>query len=152
MTSREHHVVIADSDPENRTRMARIVAEVAGDLGSSLALHEAEDGTTAYNLVVEHASNVLLAEILLDGVSGLELLRQLKEDRGSAAPAVVFVTDMATEVDRYWALRSGAAAYVMKPYDDDVLRERVKQVLGDTALDGSSDPQKAVETRWPKES
>ena len=37
---------------------------------------------------------------------------------------VFFVTEMSNEVDRYWALRNGAGAYVIKPYEDEFLRKR----------------------------
>jgi DNA-binding response OmpR family regulator len=36
---------------------------------------------------------------------------------------------MSRESDRYWALRNGAHAYVIKPYEDEVLFARIRQVL-----------------------
>jgi DNA-binding response OmpR family regulator len=41
----------------------------------------------------------------------------------------VFVTTMVRESDRYWGLRNGAHGYVMKPYEDDLLQARIREVL-----------------------
>ncbi len=135
-----HHVVIADPDQRERTRMAELLRGPADELGLTIAIHEASDGPTMLALIEQHKPALVLTEVLLEGVSGLSLLRRL---RGSMAadkvPPFVFVTTMARESDRYWGLRNGAHGYVMKPYEDDLLQSRIRDVLG---ADGDVAPEK----------
>jgi twitching motility two-component system response regulator PilH len=124
--------LVVDPDPENRKRVTRLLREAAGEPPESagksaeqrLAIHEAENGTAAWALVEVVKPDLVVAEILLEGLSGLQLLRRLRDKYGKQAPVVFFVTEMSNEVDRYWALRNGAGAYVIKPYEDEFLRKR----------------------------
>jgi twitching motility two-component system response regulator PilH len=119
--------LVVDADAENRKRVARLLRQAAGELETPeerLAIHEAENGTAAWALVEVVKPDLVVAEILLEGLSGLQLLRRLRDKYGKQAPVVFFVTEMSNEVDRYWALRNGAGAYMVKPYEDEVLRKR----------------------------
>jgi twitching motility two-component system response regulator PilH len=133
-------VVIADPDPEIRTRIARIIAEAAGNAGHSIEIHEADDGFTAQALVQSHRPDLVVTEVLLEGHSGFSILRSLRELKRDTMPVFIFVTEFAHEVDRYWGLRSGAGAYVMKPFEDEVLQDRVSRFFeeGPGALEGLS--------------
>lgn len=121
-----------DPDAEQRKRIIRLLREAAGELSEQtpkapeqrLAIHEAENGTAAWALVEVVKPDLVVAEVLLEGLSGLQLLRRLRDKFGKQAPVVFFVTEMSNEVDRYWALRNGAGAYVIKPYEDEFLRKR----------------------------
>jgi twitching motility two-component system response regulator PilH len=124
------HVVIADPDVGERERISRLVADVASEHGREVHVHEAEDGMQAAALVEEHDPCLVLCEILLEHVSGLSLIRQMKQrGPGRNAPPVILVTTMSHASDRYWGLRVGAHAYIMKPYEDGLLRERIAEVL-----------------------
>jgi CheY-like chemotaxis protein len=124
------HVVIADPDADERERISRLVADVASEHEKDVTIHEAEDGTRAATLAEEHDPCLMLCEVLLENVSGLALIRQMKQrESGKKAPPVILVTSMTHATDRYWGLRVGAHAYIMKPYEDNVLRERIVDVL-----------------------
>jgi CheY-like chemotaxis protein len=124
------HVLIADPVAAQRARVAKLVEELAQELAVGLAVHEADDGAEASDLIEAHTPALVVCEVLLPHVNGLELLRRLKADHPDGDhPPVIFVTDMAREADRYWALRNGAHAYVRKPYEDDLLRRRMRKLL-----------------------
>lgn len=131
--------LVVDPDVENRKRVIRLLRQAAGETdpegtsepGTStkapdqrLAIHEAENGSAAWALIEVVKPDLIVAEILLEGLSGLQLLRRLRDKYGKQAPVVFFVTELSNEVDRYWALRNGAGAYVIKPYEDEFLRKR----------------------------
>ena len=126
--------MVVDPDGDTRKRVVELLRAAAREAkvgpaepsgpNRNLAVHEAENGNAAWALVEVVKPDLLVAEVLLDGVSGLQLLRRLGERFEDEAPAVIFVTSMSNEVDRYWALRNGANAYVIKPFDDDFLRSR----------------------------
>jgi DNA-binding response OmpR family regulator len=121
-------VLVAEPDADERARLVAVVRRAATDLEREIVVDEASDGTTAMAMWSDHPPRLVVCEVLLPGLSGLALLRRMKADRG-AMPPVVFVTRMARESDRYWGLRNGAHAYLPKPYDDEQLLARVRDVL-----------------------
>ncbi len=133
--SEPRHLVIADPDVRERERAAALIQAISDELGE-IVVHTASDGREALALIEAHHPALVLCEVLLQGISGLALLRRLRRVRGATAPHFILVTTMAREADRYWGLRNGAHGYVMKPYEDDLLQARVREVLvaGDDAL------------------
>jgi twitching motility two-component system response regulator PilH len=140
--SETRHIVIADPDPRERERAAALIEAMASELGD-IVVHAAGDGREALALIETHHPELVVCEVLLSGISGLALLRRLRRARAGTAPVpryppphFILVTSMARESDRYWGLRNGAHGYVMKPYEDDLLQARVREVLvaGDDAL------------------
>lgn len=126
------HVVIADPDPRERERAIKAVEGLlsAPDNGlGELVLHTAGDGREALALIEAHQPALVMCEVLLAGISGLALLRRVRRTRGPTAPNFILVTSLARESDRYWGLRNGAHGYVMKPYEDDLLQARIREVL-----------------------
>ena len=121
-------MLIADPDAELRRRVAKLVRELADDAGLDVALDQASDGTMALAAIADHRPRLLVSEVLLPGLNGLRLLRRIRADHGKAT-AVVFVTTMNRDTDRYWALRNGAHAYVTKPFEDEQLRQRIRPLL-----------------------
>lgn len=134
-------IMVIDPDEEVRTRVVELLreaaekAEVSQD-NRNLAIHEAENGNAAWALVELIKPDLVVCEILIEGLSGLQLLRRLRDRYGEDAPAVLFVTSMSNEVDRYWALRNKAMAYVIKPFDDDFLRSRAIKFFEDRSTGG----------------
>jgi CheY-like chemotaxis protein len=122
------HVLVADPEPRERARLVALLQALSSEVGR-LVVHTAEDGLAALALVEQHRPALVVAEVLLPGISGLALLRRLTRALGAAAPAFVFVTAMVRESDRYWGLRSGAHGYIMKPYDDELVRAKLRDVL-----------------------
>jgi DNA-binding response OmpR family regulator len=122
-------VVIADPRADERAHMRQVVADAAQEGGHDATIHEAEDGEVARELIAAHKPVLVICEVLLPGLSGLSLLRRLRARPDEPAPPVIFVTHLTRDSDRYWGLRMGAFAYLMKPYDEAVLRERVASVL-----------------------
>lgn len=110
-----------------------MITSVASQAGLSIELHETADGEDADQLIAETEPDLIVCEILLQKVSGLELLRKQRSRLGDKAPPFIFVTHMTAETDRYWGLRNGAFAYVMKPYEPSILDRRVRKALGQPA-------------------
>ncbi|HFE46078.1 MAG TPA: response regulator [Nannocystis exedens] len=134
------HIVVADPAAKQRRRMSALVTRAASELSTTIEVHEVEDGLEAHRLIETHHPALVLGEILLPRLSGLQLIRRLRESwQEDTLPRFIFVTSMGRESDRYWALRNGAHAYVIKPYEDEVLFARIRQVL---ATGRSATPEK----------
>ena len=121
-------VVVAEPDVEERRHIVEVVQAAAKDVGVQVSVAQAGDGTTALALCGDHRPRLLVAEVMLEGLSGLALMRRVRAEFGGKT-AVIFVTEMGRETDRYWGLRNGAHAYLAKPFDEASLRDRVRRVL-----------------------
>ncbi len=90
---------------------------------------EASDGDAALRLAREHRPDLMLLDLMLPGVDGLEICRLLRRDQSTASIAIIMLTAKAEEVDRIVGLEMGADDYVVKPFSPRELVARVKAVL-----------------------
>lgn len=87
----------------------------------------AGDGATALRLVREARPDLVLLDVMLPGLDGLEVLRRLRADE--AGPPVILATARSEELDRVLGLELGADDYVVKPFSVREVVARVKAVL-----------------------
>ncbi len=123
--------------------MARIlVVEDEKDLQEVLAYNLRQAGHTAIVVgggkdalaaVTEHRPDLLLLDLMLPDVSGVEICRRLKGDPLTRELPIVMVTAKGDEVDRVVGFELGADDYVVKPYSLRELLLRVDAVLRRTA-------------------
>jgi FixJ family two-component response regulator len=75
----------------------------------------------------QHQVACLIADIRMPGMSGLELQAKLNAER--CRIPIIFITAHGDEKLRMQALRAGAVEFLAKPFDDEVLLERVRAAL-----------------------
>jgi FixJ family two-component response regulator len=75
----------------------------------------------------QHLSSCLIADIRMPGMSGLELQARLNAER--IRVPIIFITAHGDERVRVQALRSGAADFLAKPFDDEVLLRSVRAAM-----------------------
>lgn len=85
----------------------------------------AYDSNTAADLIMEHSYDLVLLDIMLPGINGYELLRQIKP----TGTPVIFITAKGSVQDRVQGLRAGADDYLVKPFEIVELIARVESVL-----------------------
>jgi len=88
----------------------------------------APDGTTAIELAAAQRPDLVVLDLMLPGIDGLEVMRRLRE-RGRDHIAVILLTAKGEESDRVIGLRLGADDYVVKPFSPAELVARVDAVL-----------------------
>jgi FixJ family two-component response regulator len=76
----------------------------------------------------QHLSSCLIADVRMPGMSGLDL--QARLNAGGIRIPIIFITAHGDERMRAQALRAGAADFLAKPFDDDVLLRSVRAALG----------------------
>ena len=122
----------------NTTKKRILVAEDEADVLQliNLALQragfevlKAEDGATAVRLAREHAPALIVMDIMMPGMTGLEACRLLKQDSRTMRIPVVMLTAKAEEVDRIVGLELGADDYVTKPFSPRELVLRIQAIL-----------------------
>ncbi|MEX2492611.1 MAG: response regulator [Nitrospirales bacterium] len=90
---------------------------------------EARDGETALQLARERTPDLIVLDLMLPGVDGLEVCRKLRKDPKTASAAIIMLTAKAEEVDRIVGLEMGADDYMVKPFSPRELVARVKAVM-----------------------
>lgn len=88
----------------------------------------ARDGREALQALQERKPTLLVLDLMLPEVDGLEIIRRLRSDDGSDVP-VIMLTARRQETDRIYGLELGADDYVTKPFSPAELVARVKAVL-----------------------
>jgi len=87
------------------------------------------DGKQALELIVREPPDLLVLDLMLPGMDGLELCRRLRADPATQEIPIVMLTARGEEVDRILGLEMGADDYVPKPFSPRELVARVKAVL-----------------------
>ena len=116
-------VLVVDDEERNRRLLVAILE--AG--GYSVA--EAADGTQALELARQNPPDIVLLDIMMPGIDGYEVARQLKADVATKAIPVVMVTALDDRESRLRGLEAGAEEFVTKPVDRNELRIRVRNLL-----------------------
>ncbi len=88
----------------------------------------AADGPEALRLAAEHRPDLVVLDLMLPGIDGIEVMRRLHELPGRPI-AVILLTARGEESDRIVGLRRGADDYVVKPFSPTELVARVEAVL-----------------------
>jgi YesN/AraC family two-component response regulator len=91
------------------------------DLGPAVAY----DGESALNLINEDEPDVMIVDLKMPGIDGLEVLRKVKETRPEIE--VIVLTGQCHEEDRELCMQLGALAYLQKPLDINELSEIIKK-------------------------
>jgi DNA-binding response OmpR family regulator len=97
---------------------------------------EAADGETALQRIAEREPSLVVLDVMLPGVDGLEVCRRV---RAHSRVPIILLTARGEETDRIVGLELGADDYVTKPFSPRELAVRVRAVLRRVAPDGPSD-------------
>jgi len=115
-------VLVVDDEPT----IAEVVSRYLERAGYDTRI--APDGTTAIELAAAQRPDLVVLDLMLPGIDGLEVMRRLRE-RGRDHIAVILLTAKGEESDRVIGLRLGADDYVVKPFSPAELVARVDAVL-----------------------
>jgi DNA-binding response OmpR family regulator len=96
-------------------------------LGAGFGFLEASDGMEALELARTHKPDVIVLDLMLPGLSGLDVLAKLRADDGSHFPVIVI---SAWGDARDEAFAAGADRFVLKPFIPDDLRAVVEELVG----------------------
>ena len=99
---------------------------------------EAEDGEKALKLVQREKPRLIVLDLMLPGLSGLELCRNLRERPETSQIPILMLTAKAGEADRIVGLEMGADDYLTKPFSPRELVARVKAILRRSEMHGAA--------------
>jgi two-component system response regulator MprA len=115
------HILIVDDDPRITDLLRRVLAYE----GYSVSI--AASGTEALDRALEHPPDLVVLDLMLPGLDGLEVARWLRA-AGDSVP-ILMLTARDTVADRVQGLETGADDYLVKPFAPEELVARVKALL-----------------------
>jgi len=108
--------------------MRRIIKNLLRDLGFT-NLTEADDGNSALPLLKNGNFDFLITDWNMPGMSGLELLRQVRAEERLARLPVLMVTAEAKREQIIEAAKAGVNGYVVKPFTGAALKEKIEKIF-----------------------
>jgi len=93
----------------------------------------ASDGEKALTKIKKSSYDLLILDLMLPGLHGMELCRILKNDPNTSSLPIIMLTAKGEEIDKVLGLEMGADDYITKPFSPRELIARVKAVLRRTA-------------------
>jgi CheY-like chemotaxis protein len=116
-------ILIVEDDLHTR----RINATALASAGYEVI--EALDGAAAVRDAIARRPDLIVMDLALPGVGGLEATARIKQDLGAAAPPIIVLTARAMREDHEAAVRAGCDAYLPKPIDPFDLLHEVRRLL-----------------------
>lgn len=89
----------------------------------------AESGEKGLEIARESVPDLVILDLMLPGIDGLEVCRLIKQDKRTCGIAVVMLTAKNSEIDEVVGLEVGASDYLAKPFSVKVLLARIKNIL-----------------------
>jgi two-component system alkaline phosphatase synthesis response regulator PhoP len=116
-------ILVAEDDRD----IAELIAHYLQKSGWEPHLVTAGDEALGY--ARSNVVDVVILDVMLPGLSGLEVCRALRADRATAAVPIIMLTARAEEADRVIGLEIGADDYIAKPFSPNELIARVRALL-----------------------
>jgi len=113
-------ILVVDDDPMNR-QLLRDLLE-----GSGYAVVEASDGVAACDSAQACIPDIILLDVLMPGMDGLEVCKRIKSDNRTQHVPVILITSQREREDRLSGIAAGASDFLTKPVDAVELRLRVR--------------------------
>jgi len=122
----ESDVLVVDDSAAIRKILTRVLRQTGMAIQT---IHEAGDGQEALTLMAQHRIDLVLSDINMPKMDGLQLLASLKTSPQWRNIPVVMITTEGGETKVAEAVRLGAAGYVRKPFTADQIKEKLVGIL-----------------------
>ena len=128
MDTRGKHVLIVDDSTNN----LRFTAKLLKNEGFRTSL--AQSGQTALKFLKLHIPDIILLDIIMPDINGIQLCKMIKEDKRLGEVPIIFLTAQVGTQDLVEGFKAGAVDYITKPFNKEELFVRIKNQLKITHL------------------
>ncbi|WP_228520420.1 hybrid sensor histidine kinase/response regulator transcription factor [Flavobacterium sp. CSZ] len=122
MLTDKRTVLIIDDNVEIRAYLIKLFSE-------SYMVYSAENGEEGLKLTKKHMPDLVISDITMEEMDGLELCRKIKENDALSHIPVILLTASKNPETHLQGINDGADDYITKPFDDDILVARVESLL-----------------------
>lgn len=119
-------VLIVDDSAAIRKILQRVLTQTEVQLGQ---VHEAGDGVEALNVLKANPVNLILSDINMPNMDGLQLLSQIKAQDAYKSVPVIMITTEGNQTKVMEAVQLGAAGYVRKPFTAEQIKEKLTGLI-----------------------
>lgn len=102
---------------------------IKDNLNSGYRIIEAVDGEDGWNKSVNNLPDLIVSDVMMPKMDGFELCKKLKTDERTSHIPVILLTAKAAKQDKIEGYEIGADEYLMKPFEPDELRVRIKNLI-----------------------
>lgn len=133
-----YNILIVDDSFPMRAVIKKVVKASGFNIGE---FYEAASGKEALNVLNEQWLDLVLSDYNMPDMNGLEMLKEMKQsDMLKDIPVIMITTEGSKErVDEF--IRTGASAYIKKPFTPEQIRSKLNQLLGEPEYEQTGNDQ-----------
>jgi two-component system, cell cycle sensor histidine kinase and response regulator CckA len=124
----KEHILIVEDSTTQREKL-RMILESEG-----FAVTSAADGSKGLQAAGESKFDLIISDVMMPGLTGYDLCRKLKQDDALKTIPIILLTSLGDPMDVIRGLECGADNFIKKPYEPDVLVQRVRSVIENRKL------------------
>jgi twitching motility two-component system response regulator PilH len=116
-------VLIIDDSAVERT----IIAKVMTGMGYNIV--EANDGEEGEEKAKSVKPDIIVLDVVMPKKDGFQVCRNLKKAPETANIPIIMITSKDQDSDKFWGMKQGALAYLIKPFNEEDLRSAVEKAM-----------------------
>jgi twitching motility two-component system response regulator PilH len=116
-------ILIVDDSPMLREMISALLDK------KGLTISVAKDGQEAKEKIAANPPDLVVLDVVMPNMNGYELCRWVKSEPATQDVLVILCSSKSEEFDRYWGIKQGADAYVIKPFRPGELLGTVEALL-----------------------
>lgn len=115
---------------DDSSTMRRIIGNVVMQLGIDKEdFDEAEDGLKAWNMLNNKKYDVILTDWNMPNMNGLDLVKKVRKEGNHQSTPIIMITTEGGKGEVITALKAGVNNYIVKPFNAEILKEKLDGVL-----------------------
>lgn len=133
---REHEMEMQDDVSPNDAPIILIIEDnqdmadyMIGSLNNQYRIYHTTNGSKGLELALVHTPDIILSDIMLDGMDGIQLTQTLKNDIRTCHIPVILISARSSEEDVMEGLHTGAEDYLIKPFNPEVLKLKIANLI-----------------------
>ena len=118
----KHHLLVVDDDAEIRKYISQ-------ELSADYHITTCSNGKEAFAQVLKEAPDLIISDIMMPEMDGITLCRKIKQHVNINHVPIILLTAKSEEEDNLEGLGTGADAYIVKPFNLDILRKTIQNII-----------------------
>jgi putative two-component system response regulator len=118
-------ILIVDDSSDN----IELISQILNSPTNPYEIYSAKDGYQALEQMNKYSPDLIILDVVMPGIDGFEVCRQLKENPGTRLVPIVMITALGSQKDRIRGLEVGVDDFISKPFNIYELIARVKNLL-----------------------